>query len=728
MQEFLGEDICGIYIRDYLIRGHIGRNRISERYVAQNTLNQERAVVVFLRPTVQQEPELSQRFEQQMNKLGTLSHPSLPNLIYAKVPPDNHAFALFKYIPGELLANMMQIWQRERKPMPILAALTLVRKIASALSLAHDIGLIHYNLNPRHILLTADNTPILLNLGLPFVLWSPDETPEATYRQKLDYRAPEQRAGAAPTAANNIFSLGLILHELLTGKRLALPLVADDELEQRTFLQQIVPEQLGVNLAEETHQALRDCLDQSSPTHITSASALVHALDLAIAAEQERIPALQSALPHIKRFWWLFLVLPVLLLVFFLFSNQLNVASNLSPNPPTRTAVSTTMSSPTTIPISLLQPTTPALPTLAPVAALPTEIPPTATSVLPPTIDLTAIVPTNVPTIAPTRRPTLTPTPVEALLNITEPKKDDNLLMGSTVEARGLIQIDEGQTIGVDLISANGRLLRSVPGTVGDVGWEASFAVPEFVSGSAVLQASIYNEAHEIMAQNRVPVNLLPDIENADRYLLLLRPQVEEQAVGGFNLFFDGRVLRPTNSLITISIWTEGCQTQVSKQSFTLGQSVRDIYWQGFTVPPHDTAGAACAVAHIGEPGEEDWREAVVPITIYAADEAEAKGVTIGNPPAEAILTAGNELSLYGTALNVSEGPVHVNIVMESGFILFDSGIPTDFWGYWQESILIPPDVFGAAEISVFTESDDPDAYAETKTTIVIEPAPTPTP
>ena len=371
---------------------------------------------------------------------------------------------------------------------------------------------------------------------------------------------------------------------------------------------------------------------------------------------------------------------------------------------------------------------TPALPTVAAVAAIPAELQPTSTSALPPTIDLTAIVPTSAPTTVATPRPTLSPTPVEALLNITEPKNDTDLLLGSSVEARGLIQIDEGQTIWLELISANGRILNTTPGTVGDIGWDAVLDVPEFVSGSAVLRAIIRDEASNVVAQNEVRVNLLPDTENAERYLLLLRPTATEKAVAGFNIFFDGRVLRPTNSLITVSIWTDDCQTQASRQSFTLGQSVRAIYWQGFAIPPVDAVGEACAVAHIGEPGDENWREAVVPITVYSPEAAEAKGVTIGNPPPEATLVAGDELQLFGTALNVSEGPLHISIVMENGFILFDGAIETDYWGFWEQSVLIPPDVLGAAEITVFTEPDDPNDYAETKTTITVEPAPTPAP
>jgi hypothetical protein len=250
--------------------------------------------------------------------------------------------------------------------------------------------------------------------------------------------------------------------------------------------------------------------------------------------------------------------------------------------------------------------------------------------------------------------------------------------------------------------------------------------VPEFVSGAAVLRASIRDETDNLVAQNEVSVNIVPDVENAERFLLLLRPQSGERAVSGFNMFFDGRVLQAADGLITISIWNEDCQTQVTRQSFRLGPTARPVYWQGFAIPPRDVAGEACAVAHFGEPGAADWREAVVPITIYPIDDAEAKGVTIGNPPPEATRVAGDELLLYGTALNVSEGTIRLSIVLENGFILFDGEVATDYWGYWEQAIMLPLDIEGTAEITVFTEPEDPNDYVETKTTIIIEAAPPP--
>lgn len=371
----------------------------------------------------------------------------------------------------------------------------------------------------------------------------------------------------------------------------------------------------------------------------------------------------------------------------------------------------------------------PPLPTAVPLAYVPTVPPPTATSFLPPTLDLNAIQPTQAPTAVSTPRPTLTPTPVNTVLNVTEPKEGAVLMMGSEVEARGLLQKEADQTIWVDLVSANGRLLTTVPGTIGDIGWEANFTVPIFVSGAAYLQASVRDAAGEVVALNELKVTIVPDTENSDKYLVMFRPIEGDRAVENFNVFFDGRVFHPTNSTVRVSIWADNCQTQVTQQSFVLGAATGYIYWQAFAIPPRDSAGPGCAVATTGEPGEADWREAVIPITIYPRDDPEAKGIVIGNPPEGREVTAGEEILLYGTALNVSEGTVRVSLLLvENGQIVFDGQINTDFWGYWELPILLPFDVEGPAEITAFNEPEDQNDYAEYKTHIIIEPAPTPTP
>jgi hypothetical protein len=294
------------------------------------------------------------------------------------------------------------------------------------------------------------------------------------------------------------------------------------------------------------------------------------------------------------------------------------------------------------------------------------------------------------------------------------------MVLGSEVLIRGLTEISENNVISVTLTSLNGRTLAEAQGDIQDQIWEAGLSIPNRVSGAAFIEAKVQDAAGAIMAEHQLPVNLVIDTTNAERYLALYHPLRGETAVGGFNLFFDGVAYRPTNSAISISVWVDDCQTRLARQSFTLGSSTVAFYWQGFVVVPNEATGPACAIAYFGDEDSEDYREAVVPINVLSPDDPQAKGVVIANPPAGSHVTAGDELLLYGTALNTSGEPVSVSILMENGRIISQSTAPADFWGYWEFSVTLPPDTFGPAKVTVTAN----DATAEIL--INVDPAPTP--
>jgi hypothetical protein len=290
---------------------------------------------------------------------------------------------------------------------------------------------------------------------------------------------------------------------------------------------------------------------------------------------------------------------------------------------------------------------------------------------------------------------------------------------------RGLVQLAASQQIVVELVSANHRVLTTTVGFPGQVGWEAGLTIPPFVSGAASLQATIRDEGGVVLAQDTAVIALTLDTEATDRYLALYRPLPGETAVSGFNLFFDGRAQRPVNNSVTIAIWADDCQTQVARQSFVLRGSG---YWQGYVIAPANVSGAGCAIASFGTPGEAEWREVQVPITIYAAEDAAARGVRIANPSPGSMVTAGQELLLNGVVFNVVDESLLVSILLENGRIVSESFTSPDYWGYWELTTFLPFDVEGAAQITVSTGDPNGDDYAEAVTTITIDPAPTPTP
>lgn len=351
--------------------------------------------------------------------------------------------------------------------------------------------------------------------------------------------------------------------------------------------------------------------------------------------------------------------------------------------------------------------------------SLPTPFP-TAPSTLPTAVSTTAPA-AQEPTIAPTPTNTPLPTPTlpPAAINISLVEGDGAVVMGQEVVLRGRAVLHPDQVVMVSLVTINGRLLASSPAQVNELGWEGRLTVPEQVSGIAYLYATIRPDplSDEIVAVDRETVRLVLDVDNADRYLALYRPVGGETAVASYNFFFDGIVYRPTDSLITISIWMDDCQTQVAEQSFVLNGSG---YWQGFLLLPWNLEGEGCAVAHFGEPFTADWREAVAPITVLLPTDKEANGVTIGNPPPGRTYTPGQLVYLYGTAYT-ADGVARVKAELENGRLATDNQIDVDERGYWEYSFRLPAEVEGQVAITVSTGEPDDERYAEARLLLPIE-------
>ncbi|MEZ4642779.1 MAG: hypothetical protein R3E31_08600 [Chloroflexota bacterium] len=363
------------------------------------------------------------------------------------------------------------------------------------------------------------------------------------------------------------------------------------------------------------------------------------------------------------------------------------------------------------------------LPTRAEAVTLPTPLPPTATN-LPPTRDLTPPTTTPLPTqpVA-TLPPPPTSIPVEPVINITAPDDGAQLILGSEIVARGLAQLDASHVISLTLRGANGHILSSTQGIPNEVGWEAGLSVPETVSGVGQLRASVLDSNGTVLAEDTTTVTLALDADNSEQYLALYNPTKDGTAVAGYFLFFDGRVRRPTGNTVTISLWMDNCQTEAAKFQITLGGSG---YWQGSLGIPRDSVGAGCAIASFGTPGTDGWREAQIPITIYAADDPAASGVQITIPANNSEVSAGQELTLSGNAFNAAL--LTITIILDNGRIVAEQTAVPDTYGYWELLLTLPFDVTGSAEIRVTAQDKTGATIAETTSLIIINPAPTPTP
>lgn len=367
------------------------------------------------------------------------------------------------------------------------------------------------------------------------------------------------------------------------------------------------------------------------------------------------------------------------------------------------------------------------IPTSVPLAAVPTltAVPPATITSLPPTRDLNQLPPTTAPTptlialqtAAPTRA-LPTATPFDSIVTITDPDSGAMFTLGTAVTIRGLAQLPDGYTVWVTLFALNGQQLAEATAQLNELGWEATLSVPESVSGAAILEATVRTPAGDVVATDSFGVQLVSDTAADDRYLVLFNPKVDATAVESFLLFFDGEARRPVGSKVIISVWNENCQTLVARESFTLRGSG---YWQGFVNIPRETAGPACAIANFGAPGSPGWREAQVSINILTPDDDGARGVHIANPRADKVVTAGQELFVNGTALNVEAGPVNVSVLLENGRVISQNVLTTDFFGYWEQTITLPAGISGTAQVVVNAGTPGDASYAEARSVFVIE-------
>lgn len=366
------------------------------------------------------------------------------------------------------------------------------------------------------------------------------------------------------------------------------------------------------------------------------------------------------------------------------------------------------------------------LPTAVPTAGIPvTETPP---ATLPPTRDLSTATTAATATAEPTEEaealdtPTavfVTPTPVIGpVINIDSPAEWQPAVMGGEVIVTGFAQVTSDMEIQVGLTSAAGQALATGVAEIDISQWTATLAVPELVTGGAEVHAVIVDAGGGELARDSVPIRLTADRQTNDSYVELIRPEPGTVGIAGHNFFLDGQLWRQGGGNLQVAVLMNGCQENVADVFFQLGTS---SYWQGYVILPPDVAGPACAAAWVGTPGTEEWRAAMMPITILDREDPLADGLMISNPRAGRNLAAGETILITGVAYNIPGRTVNIEVLLaENGQVVAEAEDDADFYGYWSAEVTLPPGAEGEAVVRVTTgDRAQPDSESEVNFNIV---------
>ncbi|MEM7281955.1 MAG: serine/threonine-protein kinase [Pseudomonadota bacterium] len=160
-------------------------------------------------------PEIVKRFRSERQILANLEHPNIARLIDGGETQNGLPFLVMEYVSGTEIddycdADGLSIRQR----------LKLFRQVCRAVEYAHRNLVVHRDIKPSNILVTEDGVPKLLDFGIARLLdTSSSDRPETLYALTPDYASPEHVLGKRVTTSSDIYSLGVLLYELLTGKR-----------------------------------------------------------------------------------------------------------------------------------------------------------------------------------------------------------------------------------------------------------------------------------------------------------------------------------------------------------------------------------------------------------------------------------------------------------------------------------------------------------------------------
>ncbi|HEX6383027.1 MAG TPA: protein kinase [Anaerolineae bacterium] len=281
------EELLNNEVNHYKVEKQLSQRATSNLYLAHDTELDRPVFLEIWQQDIQGEPDLSMEFQKRMETVAQLKHENIAAINDLGVTSKNQPYVAIEYVSGKTLAELQAELSERGVLMPATDALLLVRQIADALAAAHAAGIVHHDLRPGNILITEGNRPVLIDLGIPIANKSQLLESSGATPARLDYVSPEQLRGEPLTNRSNIFSLGVILYELLAGHR-PQPGVDEDTPPDSEFpAVSVIPlEEARPGLTAETYRLVRNCLQRKERDRFNTVGAMVAAIDVAIAAER----------------------------------------------------------------------------------------------------------------------------------------------------------------------------------------------------------------------------------------------------------------------------------------------------------------------------------------------------------------------------------------------------------------------------------------------------------
>nr|WP_221473278.1 Stk1 family PASTA domain-containing Ser/Thr kinase [Planomonospora venezuelensis] len=198
----------------YRVESRIARGGMATVYLALDVRLDRTVAVKVMHRSLAEDPAFVRRFIGEAKSVASLSHPNVVHVFDQGTDGDN-VYLSMEYVPGRTLRDVL----RERGRLPAREALEVMIPVLAALGSAHQTGLIHRDVKPENVLLTDDGRVKVVDFGLARAIEASNQTRTGVMIGTIGYMSPEQVTSGTADARSDVYSAGIMLFELLTGRQ-----------------------------------------------------------------------------------------------------------------------------------------------------------------------------------------------------------------------------------------------------------------------------------------------------------------------------------------------------------------------------------------------------------------------------------------------------------------------------------------------------------------------------
>ena len=204
----------------YSIVRALGGGGMAQVYLAHDEILDRDVALKVLREHLAEDEEFTERFKREALSAAALSHPNIVS-VYDRGQEAGTSYIAMEYVPGGTLKERIS----RGRPLEAGAATSVALQIAEALHLAHQRGVIHRDIKPHNVLLTSSGSAKVADFGIARAASAATISQRSMVLGTVSYMSPEQAMGETVTPASDLYSLGVVLYEMLTGE---LPYTAEN--------------------------------------------------------------------------------------------------------------------------------------------------------------------------------------------------------------------------------------------------------------------------------------------------------------------------------------------------------------------------------------------------------------------------------------------------------------------------------------------------------------------